>query len=198
MKSNWKNENSLDSHTQWMPLHFAFCLGVYDFLRLAEMVKYWPVSAGREQTYGWPRSVFTKLIVSDYLLKISWQIYLVCYFFLPVCLSIMLSVLFVLSCLGFGFQMDTGLLLLAKVEWKELDLSSCLNYPLKLNKNDEAIISRYRTSGREVPLILKWWERNEVNIMDVPVYCLEKFPGRGSGGVDIESPENAMVELLSY
>lgn len=52
MKSNWKNENSLDRHTQWMPLHFAFCVAACDFLRLAEMVKYWPVSAGREQTYG--------------------------------------------------------------------------------------------------------------------------------------------------
>lgn len=34
--------------------------------------------------------------------------------------------------------------------------------------------------------------------MNVPIYCLEKFPSHGSEGVDIESPENAMVELLSY
>ena len=81
------------SHTV-MLLHFAFCVGVCDFLRLEEMVKYW-LSAGREQTYGWfilwnswcfivfkeeidvkekvaPSSAFTKLIVSKYVLKISW------------------------------------------------------------------------------------------------------------------------------
>lgn len=42
-------------------------------------------------------------------------------------------------------------------------------------------------------------ESNEVSIMNVPVYYLEKFPSHGSGRIDIEEPRKChgrITELL--